>query len=92
MDMKVGMIAAVSEVLRFRKQNLGATEEDILQHISEISTQEKDKVKKMGMIAAASRAIRHLERNPGMPEKEVIKRVFEESGEIAGNIDLSPKK
>ena len=88
MEVKIGMIAAVSEALRYKKEHPKANDEEIIQHITDIATMERDKIKKMGMIAAASKAVSYIERNPNATEKEVIKQVMQESGEIASKIDL----
>lgn len=88
METKIGMIAAVSESLRFKKQNPKANNEDIIQHITDIATVERDTTKKMGMIAAASKAISYIERNPAATEKEVIKHVMGETGNILNNMSL----
>ena len=88
MDTKIGMVAAVSEALRYRKQNPKAGNEEVIQHISNISMRERDMTKKIGMIAAASRAVDYIERNPNVSEKEVIKHVMNESGEMIRNISL----
>ncbi|MBS3090750.1 hypothetical protein J4433_03225 [Candidatus Pacearchaeota archaeon] len=49
METKIGMIAAVSEALRFRKQNPKAGNEGVIQHIFNMSMRERDMTKKMGM-------------------------------------------
>lgn len=89
MEVKIGMIAAVSEALTFKKQNPRAENEDIIQHIANIATMERGITKKMGMIAAASKAVSYIERNPQATEKEVIKHVMNESSDIASKIDLN---
>lgn len=89
MEVKIGMIAAVSEALSFRKQNPRAGDEDIIQHIANIATMERDITKKMGMIAAASKAVSYIERNPQASEKEVIKHVMNESENIVRKIEVN---
>lgn len=91
MEVKIGMIAAVSEALSFKKQNPSARYDDIIQHITDISMVERDAMKKMGMIAAASKAIEYLERNPSANEKEIIRHVMNESGDMVKRIDLESK-
>ena len=49
MEVKIGMIAAVSEALRFKKHNPYAGYDDIIQHITDISMVERDAMKKMGI-------------------------------------------
>ena len=88
MDTKIGMVAAVSEALRYRKQNPKAGNEEVIQHISNISMKERDRTKKMGMISAASRAVEYVERNPNASEKDVIRKVMDESSSILGKFNL----
>ncbi len=88
MEIKIGMIAAVSEALRLKRQNPPTQNEEIIQHITNIATRERGLSKKMGMIAAASKAVSYLERNPQANEKEVIRHVMDESSDIIGKIDL----
>lgn len=91
METKIGMIAAVSEALRYKGQNSNASHDEIIQHISNIASKEKDKTTKIGMIAAAAKALDYIERNPDVNEKEVIKHVMHESSDIAGKINLDPE-
>lgn len=88
METKIGMIAAVSEALRFRKQNPSAQNEDIIQHITNIAMCERSNRNKMGMIVAASKAVSYIERNPQATEKDVIKHVMSESESMVSKIEV----
>ncbi len=89
MEKGVGMIAAVSSALEFRKTHPSADSEKILRHVSDIAHQEKDIEAKLGMIAAASRAIKLLERNPSLKDREVIKLVMDDLPEIAKSVAIA---
>ncbi|MFH1248858.1 MAG: hypothetical protein V1660_01795 [archaeon] len=88
METKIGMIAAVSEALRYKKENPAALHEDIIQHISDIAAKERDMSKKIGMIAAASRALTYIDKNPAANEKEIIRHVMSQTSDIESKIDL----
>lgn len=88
MEVKIGMVAAVSEALTFKKNNPETSGDEIIQHIANIAVRERDTIKKMGMIAAASKAVSYIERNPNASEKEVIRHVMDESGNILGKFDV----
>ena len=88
MDEKIKMLSAVSEVVSFRKKNLLATDEEILQHISKHIRKEKVRGRdtKLLMIAAASRTFEISKKNPKLNDKELWKLFVKEMPLIVKNI------
>ncbi len=81
MEEKIKMVSAASRVIKFRKQNPLAIDEEVFQDVSDYISDMKD-VKnekiKIGMIAAASKAFKISRENPKLTEKEVLRKVMEE--------------
>jgi hypothetical protein len=78
----IDMVAGVSELLRFSKENPKSTEEKLMNHILKFIKKPEFKESKLEMIAAASYAIRIIERNPLITERQIIKKIVDEMGFI----------
>jgi len=94
MEEKIKMVSAASRVIKFRKQNPLAIDEEVFQDVSDYISEMKDikdeKVK-IGMIAAASKAFKISRENPKLTEKEVIRKVMEEIPSIVLDIEQEEK-
>ncbi len=87
-EVKIAIIAAVSEVFRFRRENPKSDYEAIIRHITDFSNRERDSFKKMAMISAAAKTASYIERNPDSTEKQVIRHVMSIINEITNSIEL----
>jgi hypothetical protein len=85
-DIKVKMMAAVAEALKYRKGNPSMEYGRIMQHISDMVRKERNQHTQLGMIAAASKALTISEKEPRLKEREVMKRVMEQLPEILEKI------
>jgi hypothetical protein len=86
-DIKVKMVSAVTEVLKFKKENPRANYEQSLQHISNIVKKEKNQYIKLGMVSSASKALSILEREPRLKDKDVMRKIVDELPKILEKID-----
>ncbi|MEM3405823.1 MAG: hypothetical protein QW117_02540 [Candidatus Pacearchaeota archaeon] len=90
-DIKINMINAVNEVLKYRKENpkidFVIDYEKIIKYVSEKSNSVNDYKTRMAMIAAASKAINILQKEPNLKDKEVINKVMKEFPSILEKIE-----
>ena len=94
MEEKIKMVSAASRVIKFRKQNPLAIDEEVFQDVSDyISKMDdiKDDKIKIGMIAAASKTFKISRENPKLTEKEVLKKVMEDIPGILLELDQEEK-
>ena len=78
MEEGIKMISAVAEVYAYRRRNPNVEKEDILQHIANFISNERNKQAKIGMIVAASKAAELIEKNPYLSEKDAIRTIMAE--------------
>ena len=94
MEEKIKMVSAASRVIKFRKQNPLAIDEEVFQdvsdYISEMKDIKDDKIK-IGMIAAASKTFKISRENPKLTEKEVLRKVMNELPEIVLRLEEEGK-
>lgn len=94
MEEKIKMISAASRVIKFRKQNPLAIDEEVFQHlldyISEMGDMKNEKIK-IYMVAAASKAFEISRKNPRLTEKEVLRTVMEDIPSILLELDQEEK-
>ncbi|MDD5191899.1 MAG: hypothetical protein PHH54_00510 [Candidatus Nanoarchaeia archaeon] len=81
MEEKIKMISAATRVIKFRKQNPLAIDEEVFQdvsdYISEMDDIRDEKVKRC-MVAAAAKAFKISREDPKLTEKEVLRKVMDE--------------
>ena len=78
-NIKVVFVAAVSEAIKYRKENPGAQEGEVIRHI--LKTFKGDEDFKRGVVAAVSRFLYYQDRD-SLTEKQAIARIVKESNEI----------
>lgn len=83
----ISMISAVSHALSYRKANPDATNESIMNKVSQLVYDEKDSHAKLAMIAAASKAISIAERNERLSDREIINQVMQDLPSILQSVD-----
>jgi glycine cleavage system protein P-like pyridoxal-binding family len=81
------LVAAITEVFKYKKKNPSASEEEIIQHIVRLAEAEKNNKVKMGMISTASKTVRFIDKHPRLNEREVIKEIVKEIPSIVFTIN-----
>lgn len=80
MEEKIKMISAAARLMKFKKQNPLAIDEEVFQDVSDYISEMKDikneKIKIL-MMAAASEAFNISKEDLRLTEKEVLRRVME---------------
>lgn len=87
MEQKIKMMAAASEALHYLMSHQNATDEEVLQYVTDFIMNEhvKDDDIKFGMIAAATETYKMYRENPKMTEKEYLRKVMENIPRILEN-------
>jgi len=83
------MISAATAVLKLRKQNPMAIDEDVFQHVSDCIEREriKEEKVKIAMIAAAGETFKIARQNPKFSEKEILKELIQKIPFIVERIE-----
>jgi hypothetical protein len=87
LNVKVQMMTAVTEALKYKKANPKLDNEKIMQHISNVVKSIKNQDTKIAMVATVSKALSITEREPKLKDKEIMKRVISELPEILDKIE-----
>jgi hypothetical protein len=83
-DIKVLMVAAVSEALRYQQMNPHAQEGEVMRAALS-SVKGKDNTK-MGVIAAVSKALQYKERSQ-LSDRQIIAKIVSETPDLLRNLD-----
>ena len=83
----IKMISAATEVLNYKKKHIGSSNEEIMNHVANKISNERDNPTRFAMIGAASRALSLSERNPGMSDREIIKDIVAEISSIIHTVE-----
>ena len=94
MEEKIKMVSAASRVIKFRKENPLAIDEEVFQDVSDYISEMKDikdeKVKRC-MVAAAAKAFKISREDPKLTEKEVLRKVINDIPGIVFEIEQEEK-
>lgn len=82
-NIKIAMVAAVSEALTYKKNNPLSNEGEIMRHVL-YSFRANEQVK-IGIIAAVSKALTYKE-NRTLSDKEIISKIMNEGNDILKGI------
>ena len=79
---KIDMVAGVTALLKYRKENPKASEEKMMGHVMRFINAGEFKDSQIQMVAAVSHATRLIERNPNLKDREVIRMIMDELASI----------
>ncbi|MBI2045609.1 hypothetical protein HYT23_06125 [Candidatus Pacearchaeota archaeon] len=88
-NIKVVFVAAVSEAIKYRRENSKADEGEVIRHI--LRNFKGDEDFKRGIIAAVSRFLYYRDRD-SLTEKQAIARIVKESDDILGGLQQEEEK
>ena len=82
-NIKIAMVAAVSEALNYKKNNPRSEEGEVMRHV--LYAFRVNEEVKIGIIAAVSKALTYKE-NRIFSDKEIISKILSEGNDILKNI------